>query len=387
MTRDETGGTRSFLGPRTSLLVARDLASSAEGASCECGVFRYQATLTSALLPVLDFVFVPGQSLPPTAGLSSSQIKRGAQLSGIGVLGTTAVMISFVAASAHAQAPTAKPNQKELRESLLAADKAVSTAALKGGIKTALAEAMAPDVFLLYEGAPIISGRTNAAALLEAQVSLSTLRVQRLPLVVATSTDGTIGATWGVTAITDETTKPGATSRFGKYISTWRRTQQGAWQLAANIDLGLASGELVIPPNVAPVSKTSPTPLSGSGAPFAKADVDFAHTAEASGAPAAFGAFAASDAMTLAASGEIVVGPAAIKSRMIESPLATAKWEWHPVYSEGAVSGDLGFTIGEAAIAPIGASAASTYRSKYLTVWRRQADGTIRFIVDAGNGR
>jgi ketosteroid isomerase-like protein len=91
--------------------------------------------------------------------------------------------------------------------------------------------------------------------------------------------------------------------------------------------------------------------------------------------------------MTLPGTGEIVIGPGAIEARMAESPAATAKWEWHPVYSEGAASGDLGFTIGEAVITPSGATPDKAFHSKYLTVWRRQPDGSVRYIVDGGNGR
>ena len=68
-----------------------------------------------------------------------------------------------------------------------------------------------------------------------------------------------------------------------------------------------------------------------------------------------------------------------------ESPAAAAKWEWHPVYSEGAASGDLGFTVGEAVITPPGATPDKAFHSKYLTVWRRQPDGSLRYIVDGGN--
>jgi ketosteroid isomerase-like protein len=72
---------------------------------------------------------------------------------------------------------------------------------------------------------------------------------------------------------------------------------------------------------------------------------------------------------------------------MLESPAAKAKWEWHPVYSEGSAAGDLGFTVGEATIAVPGASGVTEYKSKYLTIWRRQPDGSIRYIVDGGNDR
>jgi ketosteroid isomerase-like protein len=151
--------------------------------------------------------------------------------------------------------------------------------------------------------------------------------------------------------------------------------------------MGLSDQRVVIPDSVPKSFVSSKNPSTGTGAPFAKADLEFSRMAGSTGAPSAFGAFAASNAMTLPGTGEIVIGPAAIHARMLESPAAKAKWAWHPVYSESSASGDLGFTVGEAVIAIPGANGVNNFKSKYLTVWRRQPDGSIRFIVDGGNGR
>jgi len=249
-----------------------------------------------------------------------------------------------------------------------------------------LADALTGDALFLYEGAPIVAGRAKVLGLLKSQPALSGLRVQWQPLVALVSSDGSLGATWGVTAISSAG-KPDSALRFGKYISTWRRGAGGAWQLAAHVDMGLATGTPVLTTNLTEGSPRSGNPLTGAGGAFAQADIDFAKLAAASGAPVAFAAFAAPDAATLPGSGEIIVGPPAIKARMLESPSAAATWAWHPVYSEGAASGDLGFTVGEATIRVPGANGATEYHSKYLTVWRRQPDGAVRFVVDGGNGR
>jgi ketosteroid isomerase-like protein len=285
------------------------------------------------------------------------------------------------ATTAFAQAP-ATTTRKSLRESLLKADRDLSMATLKKGIRAAFTDVLASDGYLLYEGAPVIGGKANVVEVLGSQPVLNTLRVKWLPLVVTTSEDGTLGATWGVTTIASPDDSVGP--RFGKYINMWRRASDGTWQLVAHVDMGRTDAKVVLSKEMkAPVFD----PRAGNGAAFAKADLDFSKSAGANGAPAAFAEFAATDAMTLPGTGEIVIGPPAIKSRMSESPAAAAKWEWHPVYSEGAASGDLGYTIGEAVITPPGATPDRAFKSKYLTVWRRQPDGSIRYIVDGGNSR
>ena len=303
------------------------------------------------------------------------------------IIAVLALSIFSLSAEAHPQNPAPQSSAKTLRESLLKADRALSAAVLNKGMSAAFAEVASPDAILLYDGAPIISGRANVLALLDAQPMLKATRIQWLPLVVTVSSDGSLGAAWGAISVRAADSKSDTALRFGKYISTWRRSPAGEWQLAAYVEMRLSDQNVVIPPNLAQSSPISGNPSSGSGAAFAKADVDFARMAGASGAPAAFAAFAAPDAMTLPGTGEIVVGPAAINARMLESPAATAKWEWHPVYSEGSAAGDLGFTVGEATIAIPGDKGVTEYKSKYLTVWRRQPDGSIRFIVDGGNDR
>jgi len=280
---------------------------------------------------------------------------------------------------------TASPTTsgKAARESLLKADRALSSNVSQRGITAAFENAGAQDALFLYDGAPIIAGHDNIVALLAAQPELKVNRIQWLPLVVTVSSDGLVGATWGAVSIRPSLSD---SARFGKYISTWRRSPSGEWKLAAFVEMGVSDQKVVIPGAVKSFV-ASKNPSSGVGAPFANADLDFSRMAGADGAPSAFGAFAAPNAMTLPGTGEIVIGPAAINARMLESPAAKAKWEWHPVYSESSASGDLGFTVGEAVIAIPGANGVTNFKSKYLTVWRRQPDGAIRFIVDGGNGR
>jgi ketosteroid isomerase-like protein len=250
-------------------------------------------------------------------------------------------------------------------------------------MSAAFGDAAAQDALFLYDGAPVIAGHDNIVALLAAQPELKENRIQWLPLVVTVSSDGLVGATWGAVSLRPSQSD---SARFGKYISTWRRSPNGEWKLAAFVEMGLSDQKVVIPGVVQPFV-ASKDPSSGVGAPFAKADLEFSRMAGANGAPSAFGAFAAPNAMTLPGTGEIIIGPAAINARMLESPAAKAKWEWHPVYSESSASGDLGFTVGEAVIAIPDANGVTDFKSKYLTVWRRQPDGSIRFIVDGGNGR
>jgi hypothetical protein len=89
--------------------------------------------------------------------------------------------------------------------------------------------------------------------------------------------------------------------------------------------------------------------------------------------------------MMLGARPAPVRGPAQARQAFATFP-ATGRFEWAPVDSLAAASrdGSLGFTVGEARIAP---TPASVSYSKYLTIWRREPNGTYRWIFDIGSDR
>jgi ketosteroid isomerase-like protein len=82
---------------------------------------------------------------------------------------------------------------------------------------------------------------------------------------------------------------------------------------------------------------------------------------------------------------ELRVGPKAVREGF-ELETERSSLTWNPVYVAIAGSGDLGYTIGDYVSTGRGPSGAAVQRfGKYLTVWRRQKDGTWRFEADAGN--
>ncbi len=273
--------------------------------------------------------------------------------------------------------PSPAAGQAAVRETLRLAEQALSQAAYEGGLARALAF-MTEDAVLLLEGAPIVRGRAAAERLLAGQTALREGRISWEPFRVLTSSDGSLGVTFGGTVAE----RPGSTPNPGRYFTVWRRSGAGAWQVAAHQQVGLLQpGETVLPAGGAPVAGEP------EGNPFAQVDLAFAKLAADSGAPTAFGRFVAPDGMTLAGTGELNIGPVTVRARLAQSPAATARWAWRPLVTFAAASGDLGVTIGEATIQRTDVEPAVTNYSKYLTVWQRQPDGSLKFVVDGGSGR
>jgi ketosteroid isomerase-like protein len=71
-----------------------------------------------------------------------------------------------------------------------------------------------------------------------------------------------------------------------------------------------------------------------------------------------------------------VEGAAAIAEAMRET-LTDGTLSWAPIASRRL--GDLGFTVGKASY-----RGKESWRSTYVTIWRRQADGSWKVLFDTG---
>jgi ketosteroid isomerase-like protein len=119
---------------------------------------------------------------------------------------------------------------------------------------------------------------------------------------------------------------------------------------------------------------------------MADADRAFGRFSADSGGPAgAFARWIAPDGMMLGARAVPVRGPDQVRRAFAGFP-PTGHFAWAPIDSltHAADDGSLGFTIGEARIA---ASPTEVSYSKYLTIWRREADSQYRWVFDIGSDR
>lgn len=258
--------------------------------------------------------------------------------------------------------------------SLLAADRAAAERTASAGLIEAVRRALAPDGIVLWPGAPVAVGR-DAMTLLAAQRVLDSVSISWQPLGIRVSSDTSLGLTWGVLAWAQSREAP----KLGRYTIAWRR-DAGEWRIAALLVDGIARPRerLSIPPGIRP--ERPPLTPAGATRPASTADLAFATLAGDSGAAVAFGRYAAPDVVMTGDGGVLAFGPRSAAA-LVDGP---ASWRWHPVAAGASHAGDLAWTVGEAVISPQGGQ---PRYSKYLTVWARQPDGAMRFIIDGGNSR
>ena len=257
------------------------------------------------------------------------------------------------------------------RDALLAADRTLSGRTEDAGWMRGFLPALVDGAAYLHPGAPLLRGTDKVRAFLESADSLEPLTWS--PAFADVSADGRLGYTYGWTQ------SAGAGMR-GKYLSCWQKDRDG-WRIVAYA----RTRAVPVTDSVAAPRRVAPPPSAlvrgrADPAELMRADSAFAAMSVGQGVKTAFLAFAADDAIAFGGGAQISEGREAIGAGFDGFP-SGAVLDWRPVAAAIAESGDLGCTVGEAKITSL------NHYSKYLTIWRRQRDGSWKFVADGGNVR
>ncbi|MFH1573879.1 MAG: nuclear transport factor 2 family protein, partial [Acidobacteriota bacterium] len=108
------------------------------------------------------------------------------------------------------------------------------------------------------------------------------------------------------------------------------------------------------------------------------AELSFAGAAAKEGIRAAFLAFLAHDA--------VVFRPQPVNGRRFfaDSPSSEDSLSWYPVAADIAGSGDMGYTTGPYEFRSSRPGDGQLRHGHYVTLWRRQSDGSWRAVLDVG---
>jgi ketosteroid isomerase-like protein len=97
-----------------------------------------------------------------------------------------------------------------------------------------------------------------------------------------------------------------------------------------------------------------------------------------------FSSFLAEDTATLRPDLPVIRGRKAVAERwaaLLSNPAMSIRWQ--PLDATISSSGDLGYTIGAYEIVRSGENAGVVATGKYVTIWKKQADGSWKVIFDS----
>jgi ketosteroid isomerase-like protein len=279
-------------------------------------------------------------------------------------------------------------DDEEAHDGLLRADLARADSMARLGYTDGWATVLASDVVYLRGGLPLVRGRTAALAIAAAESIETATAVHWQPVRAEASRDGRSGYSYGY-AVYSTAHLPSPSVRIDRYIAFWRREEQG-WRVSAYAETYGTPPQALLLPAAARVFTIADVPMArGPGAIDAirEADTQFSHAASTLGTGKAFGRYAADDAQVFSGPGEFISGPEAIMESF-GPPTSGSSLRWHPVAGEISRSGDLGYTVGNAVFTGHREDGAPEVGySKYLTVWKKQRDGSWRFVADGGSAR
>jgi len=114
-------------------------------------------------------------------------------------------------------------------------------------------------------------------------------------------------------------------------------------------------------------------------------DVDrqFSELSVEKGRAVAFDTFMADSAIMYRNNGLPMKGRTEIKEALSKS---RGTLQWEPFYADLAQSGDIGYTLGEYEYNYTDSTGhKESVFGNYVTIWRKQSDGSWKFVFDAGN--
>jgi ketosteroid isomerase-like protein len=278
-----------------------------------------------------------------------------------------------------------EPPRGPARDSLLSFDASRSDSIAARGVVDGTLSVLSADAVLLRAGVPAVYGRVAVRSVLSARNAPTGL-VSWAPLGGGVSDDLLSGYTYGVTARSANGTPR---LRLERYVAYWERARARPWRVVAYAEVDGPTTPLnevtLAPADTAPPLRPLSKPLAEARAAVRAADSSFADLAYRMGTGYAFSNTVAETGV-LFGNPALLVGPDAVRE-FYQLRGDSSSLTWKPVFAAVAGSRDLGYTVGEYISTGRGPSGAAVQRfGKYLTVWKRQKDGTWRFVVDGGNG-
>jgi len=282
-----------------------------------------------------------------------------------------------------AQTPTRSQRACDLAEQRTALFKRAVVTADDGYMTSSLSRLFADDGFMLGPGPITERGPAGVTRVLSRDTLNPTTKVRMTTIGGDVSADGQDGFSYGYL----DGMRAKGDSVPGWYHAYWRRDKGGQWRVLAMVRRRRPVGETSRFKAPAPLASTQCR--DGKAVDTAAvlkqvmaADLAFSDSAARSVANA-FAMFASDDAAKSGKEAAFVYGKEAIRSLYEPPPPNGLKW-W-PEIGTVSRSGDFGFTVGGAGprVAPPDAPPPNPATAgHYFTIWRRDANGQWRYVID-----
>jgi ketosteroid isomerase-like protein len=167
---------------------------------------------------------------------------------------------------------------------------------------------------------------------------------------------------------------------YGHFVTVWKRQADGKWKVA--LDLGIGHPEppaaMSNPEVISPANKNlKPKDAEAERAALLKLESDISKSAAAQKVTDAVLSYLADEGRVYRDDAFPAVGREAARALLETKPGSVA---WHPAKADVSRSGDLGYVYGTYEFKA--ADGKSSEAGNYLRIWKRQADGKWKVVLD-----
>lgn len=287
--------------------------------------------------------------------------------------------VSFAGAACHRTPTTNVTNSVDPRQQLLTQSGATARSAWEQGFVEATASAFAPTGFFAGAGAASQRGSAGVRVWLARDSANLTSRGRWNTVFADVSDDGRDGYTFGFLDVF----RANGDSALGTFHAYWRRSDDGQWKILVMARARRDAARSPTPHTLMPRRREglASVDTTAAYAELARTELAFSD-ASAANIAKAFAAYAEPTAAKTDGS-VYIFGRDAIEAFFAgqKPPPGFTGFQWRPEHGSVARSGDLGFTTGPVTRrGELQSGAGQTGR--YFTIWRRQPDGTWRYVVD-----
>jgi ketosteroid isomerase-like protein len=258
---------------------------------------------------------------------------------------------------------------------LVQTEKAFARTSVQKGIRESFIQYFAEDG-INFQPYPT---RTREALLKQpAQTGKPSVTLDWDPIYADVSRSGDLGYTTGPYTLTDDSSNPKA-PQHGVFFSIWKKQADGTWKVV--LDSGVQTGVQVLSHSFHAASESTFSPITdrdeseNQRKALMALDTRNGTYRGKQDAGALYARFIANDAR-LHRNGMLPI----IGAVQVVKFTSGKQMTWTPMFADVARAGDLGYTYGTYELkAPAGTIQEKGY---YVRVWKRQADGNWKAVVD-----
>ncbi len=205
------------------------------------------------------------------------------------------------------------------------------------------------------------------------------------PIFMAVSESQDFGYTYGQYEPIKDNTARHKTGQLNYYLTIWRKGLDRKWKITFNIGLIDEANSQEDSISVFQIKRFNSLEKE-----LLTTDSEFSNMSLKRGSLEAFYYFIADEGICFSEEGSPPTGKETLRElmdkRKAEKASSHVQLSWKPLFASVSSAGDLGYTLGKhTSVLSKTHDKKATRTGYYLTIWKKQPDGTWRFVFDMGN--